>query len=207
MIMQTSLTHRYIAIFKSMVLLGLFSLLFSGIAGQAHAAAPKNSTRIVSEKMTYDAKNNQVIFEGKVHVVRPTMEIWSEVLTVALDDSGKKSDSGGSGALGVGGGKVERIIAEKSVRIKQDNKTGTCGKATYFVTENRIVMEINPVIVDGDNRISGKVITYFTETGRSLVTGDPKKPVEVLFSTDDAKSPELPGLGVGNAPADNEAQQ
>lgn len=185
----------------------LLSLFVAGAAEHAAAAAaPKNKTRIVSEKMTYDAKKNQVVFEGKVHVTRPTMEIWSELLIVAMDDSGKKTASpnpaNSAGALGVGGGKVDKIIAEKNVRIKQENKLGTSGKATYFVNEGRIVMEDGPVIVDGDNRISGKVITYYTETGRSLVTGAPDQPVEVLFSTDNNKaSPDLPGVGAGDAPA------
>ena len=179
-------------------------------AANAAAAKSGSNTRILSERMTYESNKNQVIFEGKVHVTRPTMEIWSELLTVILDDSGKKNDSSNSNALGVGGGKVERIIAEKSVRIKQESKVGTCGKATYLVNENKIIMEQNPVIVDGDNRISGKTITYNTVTGRSVVVGDPSKKVEVLFTTDDSKSPDLPGLDAQNAdqggPAGEKAQ-
>lgn len=177
----------------------------------AAAAKSGSSTRIVSEKMTYDSNKNQVVFEGKVYVVRPAMEIWSEQLTVFLDDSGKKSDAAEPNALGIGGGKVERILAEKSVRIKQESKVGTCGKATYFVNENRIVMEQNPVIVDGDNRISGKVITYDTATGRSVVVGDADRKVEVLFTTEDNKSPVLPGVNVQpggqSEPADEKARQ
>ena len=195
-----SFSAGFFVLFCLLILPGMFTAEYAHAAAASKntAAAPasKSSTRIVSEKLTHDSGKNQVIFEGKVHVTRPTMEIWSDVLTVLLDDSGKKSSSAGSaGAMGVGGGKVERIIAEKNVRIEQENKIGTCGKATYFVTEGRILMEQNPVIVDGDNRISGKSITYYTETGRSVVTSDPTKPVEVLFSTDDNKSPVLPGVG------------
>lgn len=197
------------------VALFCFFAAVTGLAAphSAGAAAARNgsSTRIVSEKMTYDSNKNQVVFEGKVHVVRPTMEIWSELLTVVLDDSGKKNDAVGPSALGIGGGKVERILAEKSVRIKQESKVGTCGKATYFVNENRIVMEQNPVIVDGDNRISGKVITYDTATGRSVVVGDADRKVEVLFTTDDSKSPALPDVNVHSGgqggPAGEKAQQ
>lgn len=157
----------------------------------SYAAAPKGeNTRILSEKMTYDSAENQVIFEGKVHVTRPNMEIWSETLTLILDNSEKKASSGVGNSFGVnGGGKVERIIAERNVRIKQDNKLGTCGKATYFVNAGKIVMEQSPVLVDNDNRIKGRVINYFTETGKSQVIGD----VDVQFSTNDNKEPSLPG--------------
>lgn len=173
-------------------------LLLAGAFSTEHAdaaAAPSlkgGNTRITSEKLTYDSGKNQVIFEGKVHVTRQAMEIWSDLLTVLLDDSGQKPSSGSAGAMGMGGGKVERIIAEKNVRIKQENKVGTCGKATYFVNEGRIVMEQDPVIVDGENNIRGKTITYYTQTGRSVVTSDPSRPVVVQFSTDD-KGPLLPG--------------
>ena len=182
--------------------LSAMACFFSANAAEA-APAPKSSTRITSEKVTYDTNKNQVVFEGKVHVIRPTMEIWSDALTVLLDDSGKKNtQQQNSNALGVGGGKVEKIIAERNVRIKQENKLGTCGKATYFVNEGRIDMENNPVIVDGDNRISGKVITYYTETGRSVVTSDPQKPVVVEFTTDNNKGPALPGVPAApDAPA------
>lgn len=156
------------------------------------AAAPKGgNTRILSEKMTYDSVKNHVVFEGKVHVTRPDMEIWSETLTLVLEASEKKASSGTGNSLGVeGGGKVERIIAEKNVRIKQDNKVGTCGEATYFINAGKIVMKYNPVLVDGDNRIKGRVIEYYTETGRSKVIGD----VDVQFSTEDSKGPSLPGI-------------
>jgi lipopolysaccharide export system protein LptA len=157
------------------------------------AAAPKGGiTRILSEKMTYDSAQNQVVFEGKVHVTRPDMEIWSEILTIVLDNSEKKNTPSSSGnALSVeGGGNVERIIAEKNVRIKQENKSGTCGKATYFVNAGKIIMEQGPVLVDGENRIKGRVIEYYTETGRSKVIGD----VDFQFSTEDNKGPSLPGI-------------
>ena len=185
----------------------LFVLSFSLAAQAAHAAAPQSSstTRVVSEKMTYDSVKNQVVFEGKVHVTRPTMQIWSDVLTVVLDNSGKKNEKANSNSMGMGGGKAERIIAERNVRIVQDNKAGTCGKATYHVNQGKIVMEQNPVIVDGENRLRGKVINYYTETGLSEVIGS----VDVTFSTEDNKTPAPDAAlqGGSETPADPKAAQ
>ncbi|GHV54500.1 hypothetical protein FACS1894206_07420 [Deltaproteobacteria bacterium] len=145
-----------------------------------------SKTRVVSEKMTHDSGKNVVVFEGKVHVTRPDMEIWSETLTFLLEGAGKKTaaspDKAADKALGgMGGGKVEKIIAEKNVRFKQENKTGSCGKATYYLDLGKIVMEEEPVLVDGENRIRGRIINYYTETGISEVIGN----VDVVFSTDD----------------------
>lgn len=178
--------------------LGFFlaaSGLLPGAAGAASLPSSKAAnTRINAEKMTYDSERNVVVFEGNVHVTRPDIQIWSELLSVYLDNSGKPASSGNTN-MGMQGGKADRIIAERNVRIKQDNKQGSCGKATYFVPQGRIMMEQSPVIVDGDNRIRGRVINYFTETGRSEVVGD----VDVQFTTDDAKLPSQPGTAPSGA--------
>lgn len=204
--MRTDRPHRRATLFSLTAVFCMAVLAaFVPMEDAGAADAPKNSTRITSDKVTYDTNKNQVVFEGKVHVIRPTMEIRSELLTVLLDNSGKKkaAEDTASNPIGAGGGKVDRIIAERNVRITQENKVGTSGKATYFVTEGRILMEQDPVIMDGESRISGKTITYYTETGRSVVTSDPKKPVEVIFPTDDSKSPDIPGVG----PSSQKAQQ
>ena len=190
------------AAFFRRLFLSAFYLLVVGFAlavpevCAAPVAKGNSSTRILSEKMSYDSAKNQVVFEGKVHVIRPNMEIWSDVLTIILDNSDKKSAAGGDAVFGMEGGKVERIIAERNVLIKQENKSGSCGKATYFVTQGKIEMEQNPLLVDGDNRIRGQLINYYTETGRSEVIGN----VDVQFNTDD-KGPSLPGLAPNAGPA------
>ena len=168
------------------------TLVSSAYAATPAAVAKGGSTRIVSEKMTYDSAKRQVLFEGSVHVTRPDMEIWSDRLIMEMEKNGKTSSK--ENMLGMEGGKVEKIIAESNVRIQQEGKVGTCGKATYLVNEDKIIMEQSPVIVDGENRIRGRIINFFTTTGRSEVIGD----VDVQFSTDNApRAPQLPGTSGG----------
>lgn len=179
------------------LILGLMlGLLFAAhnFSSANAAEAPKgtSSTRVVSDKMTYDAAKNQVVFEGKVHVTRPTMEIWSDLLTLTLENTGKKSagaDASGS-SHGLQGGKLDKIVAERNVRIQQGDRSGTSGRATYYVNEGRIVLEQNPVLIDGMNRIKGDKIVYYTETGKSDVIGR----VDVQIVTSDSASPSLPGV-------------
>jgi Uncharacterized protein conserved in bacteria len=199
--MHTVTGHKLGLVHAAIFLCATAMLLFASVA-PGQAAAPKdNTTRIVSEKMTHDANKNQVVFEGKVHVVRPTMEIWSDVLTVILDNSDKKQVTPNN-TLG-SGGKVDKIIAEKNVRIKQENKSGTCGKATYYVNAGKIIMEQSPVLIDGDNRISGRVINYFTQTGKSEVIGN----VDVQFSTDNNSGPVFLGASPASDDAGGKVQQ
>ena len=154
----------------------------------AAAASPITNgekTRIVSEKMVYDSVKQQVHFEGGVHVTRQDIEIWSDKLIMEMEKNEKPSSK--ENMLGMRGGKLEKIIAEGNVRIRQEGKQGTCGKATYIVNESKIVMEQSPLIVDGENRMRGRIINFFTVTGRSEVIGD----VDMQFSTDTVKAPQF----------------
>ncbi len=179
--------HTYYGPFFSALLL-IFALSAASPA-QAASPAPGGSTRITSERMQYDAAGQRVIFEGKVHVTRPDFQLWSEKLTVVLEKENKAGNSGkrqGNGTAqptlgGMEAGQVERIIAERNVRMQQGDKSGTCGKATYIAADGRIIMEQNPVVNDGPNQISGQVINYYTRDNRSEVIGG----VDVRFTTDD----------------------
>ncbi len=144
------------------------------------------STRITSERMQYDAAGQKVIFEGKVHVIRPDFQMWSEKLTVLLDKDNKveakrQGNGTASPVMGMQAGQVERIVAERNVRMRQDDKTGSCGKATYIAATGKIIMEQSPVVNDGPNHISGQIINYYTRENRSEVIGA----VDVRFITDD----------------------
>ena len=163
--------------FRLLICLFLFIVVPFTIAS-APVVKTTTPTRIVSEKMTYDAVKQLINFEGKVYATRLNMEIWSEKLTVYLDNSDKKPDK--NSVMGMGAGKAERIVVEGGVRMKQDDKSATCGKATYYVSQGKIVMEQNPVVNDGPNQIRGKVINYFTQTGHSEVLGN----VDVRITTD-----------------------
>ena len=174
-----------LARFRNGIVFFLCLYALCGFSKQAiAAAAPKTGTptRVISEKMTYDAVKQIVIFEGKVHVTRLDMQLWADKLTMHMDESGKKTSR--SNAMGMGTGKVERIVAENNVRIEQGDKRGSCGRATYYMDRGKVVMEQNPVVHDGPNQIRGRVINYFTESGHSEVLGN----VDVRIITDDDKA-------------------
>ncbi len=174
-------------------------------AGGASETPQPVPTRITSERMQYDAANQRVIFEGKVHVIRPDFQLWSEKLTVMLEketkqDKHKRQGNGTvSPAMGMEAGQVERIIAERNVRMQQEDKSGTCGKATYIAADGKIIMEQNPVVNDGPNQIRGQIINYYTRDNRSEVIGS----VDVRFVTDDKGETHSPLSGKPKNPEAN----
>ena len=182
-------------LFGALLPLLLGALLFL-CGGEAVLAAATKSvpTTIKASRMQYDAGNQRVVFEGAVHVSRPDFELWSETLTVYLDKGGKGNDAqqeNKTGAMGMGmdAGQVERIVAERNVRMKQAGRSGTCGKATYTVADGKIVMEYNPAVMEGPNQIRGAIINFYTRDNRSEVIGA----VEANFVTTDKNGGPLPG--------------
>lgn len=162
-------------------------------------------TAVKSDRMQYDAKGQVVVFEGDVYVQRPDFEMWAEKITLHLRKKAAKSGkagagqgaeasgaSGTSGATGAGGpgapgamdaGEIDRMVAERNVRMKRENRTGECEKATYTVDNAVLVMEGNPVLHEGENSIKGEIITFYTRENRSEVRGTSTKRVQAVFTS------------------------
>ncbi|MDR3042947.1 MAG: LptA/OstA family protein [Desulfovibrio sp.] len=152
-------------------------------------------TAVKSDRMQYDAKGQVVIFEGDVYVQRPDFEMWAEKITLHLrkkaakpgkagaDASGATGATGQAGPGGMDAGEIDRMVAERNVRMKRENRTGECEKATYTVDNAVLVMEGNPVLHEGENSIKGDVITFYTRENRSEVRGTSTKRVQAVFTS------------------------
>jgi len=169
------------------LLLGMLFVLCA--AGAACAAESKSvPTSIKASQMQYDATGQRVLFEGAVHVARPDFELWADVLTVHLDKA-RQGNATNPAGLGMDAGQISRIVAERNVRMKQANRSATCGKATYTAFDGKIVLERNPVVQEGANQIRGNVINFYTRDNRSEVIGT----VEAHFVTPDKNGGVIPG--------------
>lgn len=182
----------------------------AGLAAQAASGKSGGNipTDISATSMRYDDANQTVVFEGAVHVKRPDFELWAEKITLHFSKKGKTGnaqDEGDSTAAKQAGqgmgmqmqaGNIDRIVAEKSVRIVKEDKVGTANKGTYSVKTGILTMEGNPVIQDGKkNSIRGQVIKFYINENRSEVLGG----VKATFSSE----PGSGGLIQGKNPAKN----
>ena len=149
-------------------------------------------TSIRADHMDYDADKQTVVFGGNVYVKRPDFELWSAKLVVYLDKAGKKSeDAENGGAVGMQAGNVDRIVAEKDVRMKSNDKEGTCQKATYYAKTDKVVMEGNPVLKNNKDQstMKGSVITHYLKANRSEV----QRPEATFFTQDKTENSLSPG--------------
>jgi len=124
---------------------------------------------VKSNEMNADNSAKTAVFSGKVVAKQGDVTIFSDKLVVSYADKG---------------GDVEKIEAFGNVRIVQMKRTGFSGQAVYESATGRIVMTGSPRVVQGEDSISGKIITYYLDDEKSYVTndGDPKARVEAVIN-------------------------
>ncbi|MDR0826332.1 MAG: LptA/OstA family protein [Desulfovibrio sp.] len=161
---MTSKLHLYLC-FSLLAVLMLSQPAFA----EDSRSKDKIPTSITSGRMDYNADALTVLFSGNVHVVRPDFELWSDKMTVHLDKSTQKP-AGSSESGGMEGGDIDRIVAEGSVRLRSENRSGTCNKATYYAKNDRFVMEGAPRLQDErQSIITGGTIVHHFATNHSEV--------------------------------------
>ena len=182
------------AVQKSFIIpLSLLTILFllaapvSAEQGDGGKLATRDvPTDVTAMRMNYDAGKNQVVFEGGVKVVRPDFALDADKLTIYLQNSPKAKENTAAEndpLTGMGGGEVDRLVAQGNVHMRKDGRTGDCGRATYYVKRELLVMEENPVLHDGENNIRGQVINFYIAENRSEVVGGKGTPVRATFKS------------------------
>jgi lipopolysaccharide export system protein LptA len=122
---------------------------------------------IKSDTMSFDYKNNLVVFSGKVHAVQSDSELTSDTLHVLMN---KQSQ-------------IQTMIADGNVRMSQGQRWATGDHAVLDENVHTLVLTGSPVVHDGKDQIAGTKITVFLQTNKSEVT-DPKA---VIFPRESKK--------------------
>lgn len=148
------------ALYISIILLCLVS------AAVAAPVGGNEPLKVKSDNLTADNDKKTATFEGKVVARQGDLTLYADRLVVSYAGAG--SD-------------LSRVEAFGNVRILQGDRQATSGHAVYDPKQARIVLDENPKVVVGDDVITGKVITYFVNEKRSVVTGGPKERVEAVI--------------------------
>jgi lipopolysaccharide transport protein LptA len=111
---------------------------------------------ITSDRLSLDYEAKSVVFSGRVRAVQATGTITSDVLRVSYGESFND---------------VKEMVAEGNVRISQGTRWATGEHAVLDQTKRTVVLTGNPVVHDGRDQITGRKITVFLDSGRSVVEG------------------------------------
>lgn len=159
-------------------LIALLSGVWCGIsdAQQTKSSADDSTIQLTSDRMVLDEKKKLVVFEGHVLVKRSDVTITADRLYLYGKSNERISMDRPLGE------QLDRIEVEGNVRIVQGNKVASSDKAIYYVDKQKILLVGNPVVAQGQDRISGQMITIYLKEGRSVVEGGQEKPVQVILT-------------------------
>lgn len=116
----------------------------------------RSPIEITSDSVEGDQKQNRVTFKGNVVAKQEDATLYANMVVVHYDSEMKK---------------MKEIIATGNVRIVQLDRRATCQKAIFYQSENKIVLEGEAVIREGDNVVRGEKVVYLVDEERSYVEG------------------------------------
>ncbi|MCX7822329.1 MAG: lipopolysaccharide transport periplasmic protein LptA [Syntrophobacterales bacterium] len=163
-------------IFSIGVFFSLFPLGFLWATSQNNPSSEDSTIQLTSDRMFLDERKKTVVFEGHVFVKRSDITITADRLYLY----GKQNER--ITMEKPLGDQLDRIEVEGNVRIIQGNKVASAEKGIYYVEPQKILLIGNPIISQGQDRISGQMITIYLKEGRSVVEGGQEKPVQVIIA-------------------------
>ncbi|ABQ27146.1 lipopolysaccharide transport periplasmic protein LptA [Geotalea uraniireducens] len=154
---------------KKCILAIVLSLTLAGVvlaAGKSGGDRNAQPIKIKSNELFTDNNNRTATFVGKVSARQGDMTIYSDKLVINYSEKDKD---------------VEKVEAFGNVRVVQGNRQALAGHALYENKAGKIVLDTSPKVYQGDDVVSGKVITYFVDEQKSVVTGGGDARVEAVI--------------------------
>jgi lipopolysaccharide export system protein LptA len=121
---------------------------------------------ITSDRLEADDAARQVKFLGNVVARQGEVVIYSAVLTLFYSEGSKE---------------IDRVEADRDVRIVQGERVATGDKAVFYQADGRIVLSGNARVHEGADFVEGDVITVFLGEEKSVVQGREGSRVNAVF--------------------------
>jgi len=111
---------------------------------------------ITSDTVEASQKENTVTFKGNVIAKQEDITLYANRVVVSYNPDTKK---------------LKEIMAVGNVRIVQLDRRATGQKASFEQDANKVTLEGEAVLREGENVIRGERIIYYVDEGRSVVEG------------------------------------
>ncbi len=111
---------------------------------------------ITSETVEGEQKQNRVTFKGNVMAKQEETTLHANMLAIYYDPDTKG---------------IKTVVATGNVKIVQLERRATSQKATFHQDENKVVLDGEAVIREGENVIRGERVIYYVDEERSVVEG------------------------------------
>lgn len=115
--------------------------------------ADAGPTVVTSDKLEFDYENNIALFDGHVDVKDPEFTLRADRMIIFME---KTND-------------VSRVACTGNVRMTSDEIVVVCGKATYTRLNAHVLLEDEPVVTKGEQRLTGESIDVWLNDSRVVV--------------------------------------
>lgn len=147
----------------------MFVMAMSGqVSGETRTLQARGDEpiRIKSDELLTDNSRKMATFSGNVVARQGDVTIYADKLVVSYSQE--------SGAIS-----TAEVFG--NVRIVQGNRRAQSAHGIYDAKLAKITLDGNPRVFQGDDVISGKLITYYLDEARSEVTSGPGERVDAVI--------------------------
>jgi len=158
------------------------------------AAQPKPDREfplhITAAKLEAEQPAGVIIFSGAVKATYGENILYADQLRVYFQKKPEAAKAKGGTAAGakeaagenplgeLGGDKIDRIVAQGSVRFVQGDRVASGQTATYYKGREEVVLVGNPQLWQAENNLKGERIIFSLKDNRMRVESSPLKRVE-----------------------------
>ncbi|MHC1727860.1 MAG: lipopolysaccharide transport periplasmic protein LptA [Syntrophobacteraceae bacterium] len=133
---------------------------------------------ITAERMEAKQDDRSVIFEGNVHVQQDDLTLTGNRLKVVALPGDKSNPAASTEKTQ----KIDYIEVDGNVKVTQKDRLARADRAIFYQKDQKIVLHGHPMVMKGQDKIEGNLITIYLQQGRSVVEGGSGTPVQaVLF--------------------------
>lgn len=124
----------------------------------------KKPIDIVSDSMEGFDKEKYVIFKGSVIAKQEDLFIFADVIEAYMSEDTNE---------------IEKAYAKGNVKIVKQDRTATSDEAVFDNSKREITLKKNVVVISGQDRLTGELVTYFVNEDRVVVEGEKDKKARI----------------------------
>jgi lipopolysaccharide export system protein LptA len=134
-------------------------------------ASAKDPLNIDAGKLDYFDKEQKLVYSGSVIVVNGPSTLKASKLTIYLDNKASSASPKGqaSGQGQASSDKVKHIDAEGPVTLVSKDQIGTGDNGSFDRAENKVYLNGNVVLTQGESVTKGDRLVYDVTTGQAVV--------------------------------------
>jgi outer membrane protein assembly factor BamD len=122
---------------------------------------------IVSDTMEGFDKEKMVVFKGSVVAKQDDLYIFTDQIETYMNEESNE---------------ISRAYAKGSVKIVKQDRTATAKEAFFDNTKGEITLKGDVVVFQGQDKVTGNVVTYYINEDKVVVEGEPEKRARAVLT-------------------------